>query len=101
MDDDFIRDLRETWQLQDHDAATVLRRLRCNRWTPHVVLAAEMLGCAFAFLTGIWFAWIAAHTEQHRLLFALSAGVMLVTVPALTVASVLARRASLAWDDET
>jgi hypothetical protein len=101
MNDDFIRSLRETWQLQDHDAVAVLQRLRRNRWTPHIVLVAEMIGCALALLVGIWFGWLAVHTEHNRLLFALSAGVMLVTVPVLTIASALARRASLAWDDET
>lgn len=101
MNDDFIRGLRETWQLQNHDATSVLQRLRRNRWTPHIVVATEMLGCAVAILVGIWFAWVAVQTKQDRLLFALSAGVMLVTVPVLTAASALARRASLAWDDET
>ena len=60
-----------------------------------------MLGCACALLVGVWFAWVAVHAQQNRLLFALSAAAMLVTVPALTVASAVARRASLAWDDET
>jgi hypothetical protein len=101
MDDDFMRDLKATWQSQAHDAAAVLERLRRNRWRPHLALAAEILGCACALLVGIWFAWTAAHTQQHRLLFALSAGVMLTAVPLLTFASVIARRASLAWDDET
>jgi hypothetical protein len=101
MNDDFIRGLRESWQSQDQDAAMVLQRLRRRRWTPHAALAAEMLGCAVAILVGIRFVWVAAHTEQHRILFALSAGVMLVAVPALAIASALARRASLVWDDET
>ncbi len=68
---------------------------------PHVVLGAEIVGCAFALLVGIWFAWVAAHNEEHRLLFALSAAVMLITAPALCAASVMARRHSLAWDAET
>jgi hypothetical protein len=101
MDDKFIDDLKAAWQMQDHDAAAVLDRLRRNRWRPHFALAAEMLGCVVALLAGIWFAWVAAHTDQHRLLFGLGAGVMLVTVPVLTVASLLARRASFAWDDES
>jgi hypothetical protein len=101
MEDDFIRNLKATWQSQDHDASAVLERLRRNRWRPHLALTAEILGCACALLVGIWFAWTAAHTEQHRLLFALSAGVMLTVVPLLTFASVIARRASLAWEDET
>jgi hypothetical protein len=101
MDDDFIRNLKATWQSQDHDAAAVLGRLRRNRWRPHIALAAEILGCACALMAGIWFAWTAVHTEQHRLLLVLSAGVMLTAVPWMTFVSVIARRASLAWDDET
>jgi hypothetical protein len=93
MNDSFICNLQGDWQSQDHDAARVLRRLRRNRWIPHIVLGTEILGCAFALLVGVWFAWIAAHTE--KLLFALSAA------PALCIASVMARRHSLAWDVET
>lgn len=101
MNDNFIRSLQGDWQSQDHDAARVLRRLRRNRWTPHIVLGLEILGCAFALLVGIWFAWVAAHTQEHKLLFALSAGVMLMAAPGLCIASVMARRHSLAWDAET
>lgn len=101
MDDDFIRTLQADWQSQDHDASEILRRLHRNRWTPHIVLGAEILACAVALLVGVWFAWVAAHNEQHKLLFALSAGVMLLTAPALCVAGVMARRPSLAWDAET
>lgn len=101
MNDDFVRSLRETWQLQEQDAAKTLKRLRRNRWTPHIVLAAEMLGCAGALLVGIWFAWVAVHVQENGLLFALSAAVMLVSVPGLTIATAVARRASLAWVDET
>jgi hypothetical protein len=101
MNDNFIRGLQGDWQSQDHDAARVLSRLRRTRWMPHIVLGAEIVGCAVALLVGIWFAWVAAHTEEHKLLFALSAGVMLLAAPGLCVASVLARRHSLAWDAET
>ena len=101
MNDDFIRSLQGDWQSRDQDAAEVLRRLRRARWMPHVVLGAEIVGCAFALLVGIWFAWVAAHTNEHRLLFALSAGIMLITAPALCAASVMVRRHSLAWDAET
>ncbi len=101
MNDDFIRSLQGDWQSRDQDAAKVLRRLRRTRWMPHVVLGAEVVGCAFALLVGIWFAWVAAHTNEHRLLFALSAGIMLITAPALCAASVMVRRHSLAWDAET
>lgn len=101
MNDDFILGLQHDWQAQEHDTAAILRRLRWNRWTPHIVLAVEMLGCAGALLVGLWFAWLAAHSEQHQVLFALSSGVILLTVPALAVFGVLARRAGLAWDAET
>lgn len=101
MSDNFIRGLQDDWQSQDHDATEVLRRLRRTRWMPHVVLGAEILGCAFALLVGIWFAWVAAHTGEHKLLFALSAAVMLIAAPALGIASVIVRRHSLAWDAET
>ena len=101
MNDDFIRSLKSDWQSQDIDAGKVLRRLQRNRWVPHIVLGAEILACALTFLVGLWFVWAAAHHEQHTLLFALSAGVILLTAPALGVASVMARRSSLAWDVET
>ncbi len=101
MNDNFIRSLQSDWQSQDHDAARVLRRLRRTRWMPHIVLGSEIAGCAVALFVGIWFAWVAAHTEEHKLLFALSAGVMLIATPALCAATVIARRHSLAWDAET
>lgn len=101
MNDEFIRSLQGDWQSRDRDADKVLRRLRRTRWMPHVVLGAEIVGCALALLVGVWFAWVAAHTDEHRLLFALSAAVMLITAPALCAASVMARRHSLAWEAET
>jgi hypothetical protein len=101
MNDDFIRSLQADWRSQQSDVDKILRRLHRNRWTPHAVLGAEILACAVAFLVGLWFAWVAATGGQHKLLFALSAGVMLVTAPALCVASVMARRSSLEWDVET
>jgi hypothetical protein len=101
MTDDFMRSLQHDWQSQDDGAARVLRRLRRNRWTPHVVLAFEILGCIGALLVGLWFAWTAVHSEDQQLLLALSAGVLLIAAPALCVASVRARRAALAWDSAT
>jgi hypothetical protein len=101
MSDEFIRSLQDDWQSQDHDAPRVLSRLRRTRWLPHVVLGAEIVACAFALLVGIWFAWVAVHGEDHTLLFALSAAVMLIVAPGLCVATVIARRHSLAWDAET
>jgi hypothetical protein len=101
MNDDFIRDLRGAWQSQDHDVAAALQRLRRSRWTPHLALAMEVSVCAFSLAAGVWFAWVAAHDEEHRILFALSAAVLLITAPALGVASLLARRRSFAWDAES
>jgi hypothetical protein len=101
MNDNFIRSLQGDWQSHGHDVTHVLRRLHRTRWVPHVVLGTEIVGCAFALLVGIWFAWVAAHTQEHTLLFTLSAAVMLLAAPALCIASVVARRQSLAWDAET
>lgn len=101
MNDEFIRSLQSDWQSQGHDADKVLHRLRRHRWTPHIVLAGEVLVCALAFCVGLWFAWVAVHDEQHQLLFGLSAAVLLLAAPALGIAGVMARRSSLAWDVET
>lgn len=101
MNDEFILRLQADWRSQDNDVDKVLRRLRRNRWTPHLVLGAEILVCALAFLAGLWFAWVALYDEQHRLLYVLSAAAMLVAAPALCIAGVIARRPGLAWDVET
>ena len=101
MTDDFIRGLQGDWRSQQHGTAEVLHRLRRHRWTPHLVLGGELLACAFAFLVGLWFAWVALHEGPQRLLFALSATILLLSAPALGVAGIWARRASLAWDAET
>lgn len=101
MNDDFIRDLRGDWQSQDHDVTSALQRLRRNRWTPHLALTMELSACAVALAAGLWFAWVAAHNQEHKLLYALSAAVVLITAPALGVASLVARRRSLAWDAES
>jgi hypothetical protein len=101
MNDDFIRDLRGDWQSQDSDVTSALQRLRRNRWTPHVALALEMFACALALAAGSWFAWVAAHNEEHRILYALSAAVVLITAPVVGVASMVARRRSFRWDAES
>jgi drug/metabolite transporter (DMT)-like permease len=101
MSDDLIRSLQRDWQSQEFDADQVLSRLRRARWIPHLVLALEVLGCCITLGVGIWFAWIAGHQPEHRLLFTLSATVLLIAAPVLGVATAMARRASLAWDDET
>ncbi len=101
MTDELIRRLQIEWQSQEHDTSHMVRRLRRARWTPHLVFALEVLGCCVALCVGVWFAWAAAHQSEHKLLMALSAAVLLITVPLLGVATALARRPSLAWDDET
>jgi hypothetical protein len=101
MTDELIRSLQRDWQSQEYDASDVIRRLRRRRWTPHLVFALEALGCCLALGVGAWFAWVAAHQSEHKLLMSLSAAVLLITVPLLGVATALARRPSLAWDDET
>ena len=101
MTDDLIRSLQRDWQSQEYDASHVVRRLQRARWTPHLVFALEVLGCCLALGVGVWFAWVAAHQSEHKLLLALSAAVLLITVPVLGIATALARRPSLAWDDET
>jgi hypothetical protein len=101
MTDDLIRSLQRDWQSQEYDASRVVRRLQRARWAPHLVLALEILGCGLASGVGVWFAWVAAHQAENKLLFALSAAVLLIAVPVLGIATALARRPSLAWDDET
>jgi hypothetical protein len=54
-----------------------------------------------ALCVGLWFAWVAVNNAEHRLLFALSAAILLIAVPVLGVATAMMRRSSLAWDDET
>lgn len=101
MSDDLIRSLQRDWQSQEYDASHALRRLRRARWMPHLVLGFEVLGCCLALAVGVWFAWVAAHHSDHRLLYTLSAAVLLITAPVLGVATVVARLPSLAWDEET
>lgn len=78
-----------------------MRRLRRHRWTPHVMLALEMLGCVAALLAGLWFAWMAVHVESNALLFGLSAAILLSVTPVLAVAIFVTRRPSLRWDEAT
>jgi Na+-transporting methylmalonyl-CoA/oxaloacetate decarboxylase beta subunit len=101
MTDELIRSLRSDWQSQEYDATHVIRRLRRARWTPHFVFALEILGCAVALVVGIWFAWLAVHQSEDRLLLALSAAVLLIAVPVLGIATAVARRTGFAWADET
>jgi hypothetical protein len=101
MTDELVESLRRDWQSQRIDPEPALRKLRRHRWTPHLMLGLELLGCLVALIVGIWFAWVAVHQADHKLLLALSAGVLLISAPFLAVAIVVARRAGLAWHAET
>jgi hypothetical protein len=101
MSDDLVRRLQNDWQSQQYDVSQALRRLQRTRWVPHFILALEVLGCGVALGVGLWFAWMASHHTGHTLLYALSAAILLVSVPVLGVATAWARRSSLAWHDET
>ena len=101
MTDDLIRRLQRDWQSQEYDVSHVVGRLRRTRWTPHLVLALELLGCGIALCVGVWFAWVAVSQPEHKVLYAVSAACLLIAAPVIAVATALARRPSLAWDDET
>lgn len=101
MSDPFFKSLRDDWQSHAPSSDVVLRRLRSHRWTPHLMLALEMLGCGMALLAGLWFAWMAVHVESNALLFGLSAAIVLSAAPVLGVATFVTRRRSLRWDEAT
>lgn len=101
MSDELVGRLQREWQSQPHDSARVLQRLRRNRWTPHLVLGLEIFGSVIALGVGVWFAWVATHQVEHKLLYTLSAATLLIAVPVLAVATAMARRSGLAWHDET
>jgi hypothetical protein len=101
MIDESIKRLQSEWQSQPDSADIVIQRLRRNRWRPQAALVLELLGCTLAFVTGIWFVWVAIRMETNRLLFTLSACVLLVAAPALAIAILSARRAGLRWDEST
>jgi hypothetical protein len=101
MTDELVRNLQRDWQSQQYDSGRILRKLRRHRWTPHLVLGFEILGCVIALGAGIWFARVAAIQPEHQLLLTLSAVVMLVAAPLLGIAIVMARRPGLAWHSET
>jgi len=100
MNDEFLQDLQSTWQGQEHETAAVLQRLRRRRWTPYIALAGEALGCVVALFFSFWFIRTAVSLPQHRLLFTLSAAVMLV-IPVFLAVNVALRRSGFAWHDET
>jgi hypothetical protein len=99
MNDEFLQGLQSSWRGQDASLATMQARLRRQRWRPHLALGYELLGTVAVMGVGIWFALIAV--RQGSLLFAMSAGVLLIAAPALALAAWLARKDSLRWEDET
>jgi hypothetical protein len=101
MTDELVDSLRRDWQSQRVDPGPVLRQLRRRRWVPHLVLALELLGCLVAMVAGTWFAWSALNQDEHKLLLALSAVILLIAAPMLGIAIVLARRPGLTWHTET
>lgn len=101
MSDPFLNSLREDWQSNAVSSNVTLRQLRRHRWSAHVMLAIEMVGCFAALLAGLWFAWVAMRVESNQLLFILSAAVLLLTAPALGIATFVTRRPGLQWDEAT
>ena len=99
MADEFLEELQSSWRGQDVAFADVLARLRRQRWRPHLALGFELLGTVIAMGVGVWFALVAV--QQDSLLLAMSAGIMLIAAPALAVATWIARKDSLQWEDET
>lgn len=91
--------LRAGWRRQDTDSAAIYARLRRERWRPHVVLALELLGALLTLVVGGWYAWAAV--KQQSLLLALSALVLLLSMPAFALGTLRARRGSLRWEEET
>jgi hypothetical protein len=98
LDEDLLT-LRADWRRQDAAFTDVYARLRRNRWQPHALLALEFAGAALGLAIGLWYASVAVKLDS--LLFALSAAVLLLAMPAFAVGTVLARKRSLRWEEET
>lgn len=101
MNDEFLRSLKGEWQSQHADVDASLARLRARRWVPHIQLAVEVVLTLAATLVGVSFAFRAMSAHSNRLLFALSAAVMLLIVPIACFIGARLRRRSLHWDDQT
>jgi hypothetical protein len=100
MTDDFLREARAGWLAIDADRPhDIEARMKRTRLAPLLFVIAEIAGASIAILIGVWFAVIAV--ETGRLVFVLSAVVLLSTIPAFTFAIVMARRGTLRWEDET
>jgi hypothetical protein len=99
MNDEMMEELQASWRAQDVALANLQEKLRRRRWRPHLALGIELLCTAGTVGFGVWFAWMAV--ESGSLLFAMSAGVLLIAAPALAVAAWVARKDSMRWEDET
>ncbi len=99
MSDDFFSEAKAAWRGEPAEVTAVQLRLRRRRWTAHIVLAIELIGSGFAFAVGLFF--IAMAFRTHALLYTVSALALLVSMPLAMTATVLARRPSLKWEDET
>jgi hypothetical protein len=97
--DDFLRTVQSDWRNQPLELDQLEKRLRRHRWSPHAMLALEILGGLTGFAVGVWFFSIAVRTGA--LLFVLAAVVMLASMPAFTVFSIIARRKALRHEDDT
>lgn len=97
MADDFIEALKGDWTAGGAEAEVV--RLRCRRWVPHALLAADMLGAVAMAVFGAIYAVLAV--RYRDLLFGLSAIAMLPVGVPLIASSVRVRWRALTWQDET
>ncbi len=126
MTDEFIRELQTRWRTQPVDGASVVARLRRERGTPRLLLGLEIVQAVVGILSGVVFVWLAldasllarwlggliearfaspeeatGYLRTLRILLGAGGAVMLTTVPPLAWAAISARRAGLAWENET
>jgi hypothetical protein len=99
MTDDFLVNLRNDWRSQDSEFEAVKHRLARARWTTRALIAFEAARLLFAIAVGVWFAAIA--WQRDDIFFGLSAFTLLLAVPPLTIAVLMARREMLDDSSET
>jgi hypothetical protein len=99
MADEFLDELQANWRGQDAAFTEVHARLRRQRWRPHLALGFELATTAVAMAVGVWFALTA--WRHGSLLYGMSAAILLLASPVLAVATWLARKDSLRWEEET
>ena len=97
MADDFIGPMKADWDREGAERAVV--RQRRQRWTPHALLAADLLGGVVMAAFGAIYAALAM--KSRDLLFALSAIAMLAVGVPLTAVGARMRWRALSWEDET